>query len=66
MFSFKNLINQYKNTEDHSESAEITEGGVAMKAVKADDAEAEDILWNELLFKGCLHILMYMRCMLQF
>ena len=56
MFSFKNLINQYKNTEDHSESAEITEGGVAMKAVKADDAEAEDILWNELLFKRCLHI----------
>lgn len=32
------------STED---GMETTEGGISMKAVKADDAEAEDKLWNE-------------------
>ena len=42
------------STQD--ENLEVTTDGIAMKAVKADNAEAEDSLWNKLLFTRCLNI----------
>ena len=52
--SFKELMQHDLSISDEKEETEMTKSGVPMKAVKADDAEAEDKLWNMLLFKRCL------------
>ena len=54
--SFIELLKFKDSLEVMDESVEVTDTGIAMKAVKADDAEAEDKVWNELLFKRCLQI----------
>ena len=57
LLSFNELLSQDNSsivTQD--ENQEETADGIAMKAVKADDAEAEDKLWNKLMFTRCLNI----------
>ena len=53
--SFKSLLSQTvalaPNTED--DMIETTPEGITLKAVKPDDAEAEDRIWNQRLFHVC-------------
>ena len=56
VLSFEELLNDDNDEENKTEDMEITEDGIAMKAAKADDAEAEARVWNEILFKRCLNV----------
>ena len=50
--SFEQLLRDVKVSDNDSsdDPEEVTPEGIAMKAVKADDAEAEDRIWNENVF----------------
>ena len=49
--SFKELL-QVKDSEIlPDEEMEVTSDGIPMKALKPDDAEADDLNWNEVLFR---------------
>ena len=53
MLSFQDIINAGNAVDSNNDSLEFTASGIAMKAVKHDNAEADDMIWNELLFKRC-------------
>ena len=54
ILSFDDLLKYSTDQSNDSEEMEVTESGVAVKAVKGDDAEAEQRKWNEILFQRCL------------